>query len=115
MFVIYVAGPYRAQNAWLVELNIRKAEMMAFQIASLGAVPLCPHTMTRFFNGTQTDEFWINATLELLMHSDAIMLLNEWERSEGSRGERDYALKHSMPIFYQHDMDTFHKWIRKDP
>lgn len=112
MIAVYVAGPYRAKSGWLVELNIRRAEMVAFQVAECGAVPVCPHTMFRFFNGTQTDGFWINATLELLKRCDAILLLNDWEYSEGSRGERDYALKHNMPIFYQHDLSALYHWLK---
>lgn len=112
MLAVYIAGPYRAKSGWLVELNIRRAEMIAFQVIGAGAVPVCPHTMFRFFNGIKTDEFWINATLELLKRCDAILLLNEWEHSEGSRGERAYALDHNMPIFYQHDIVALYHWLK---
>ena len=49
MKVVYIAGPYTAPDAWQRELNIRAAEMMAMEVAKLGAMPLCPHTNTRFF------------------------------------------------------------------
>jgi hypothetical protein len=63
--------------------------------------------MYRYFNGTQTDDFWIHGTRELLHRADSIIMLNEWERSEGSRGERGIAIGKGIPIFYEHNMDEF--------
>jgi hypothetical protein len=87
MFVVYVAGPYRAKDAWAREQNIRRAEEAAFALAEMGAAPLCPHTMTRFFDGTLSDDYWLAVTLELMRRCDAILLLDGWERSAGARAE----------------------------
>ena len=89
MKIIYVAGPYRASNAWGVESNIRCAEEIGFQIAGLGAVPVIPHTMYRFFNGTLTDRFWLDATLALMRTCDAMFLVPGWRNSEGSVAENE--------------------------
>lgn len=105
MKTIYVAGPYRDKNSWLVEHNIRCAEEVSYKIACLGALPVCPHTMFRYFNGTLTDQFWLKATQELLLKCDAVILLLGWENSEGSRIECELALSKSMPIFYQQHTD----------
>jgi len=35
MKVIYVAGPYRAANAWLVEQNVRNAEIAGYEISCM--------------------------------------------------------------------------------
>jgi len=32
MRVVYIAGPYRAPNAWEIEENIRRAERIALHI-----------------------------------------------------------------------------------
>lgn len=99
MKVVYIAGPYRAKTAWEIEQNVRRAEEAALEVAKLGAMPLCPHTNTRFFHGLLTDEFWLNGTAELLRRSDAVYLLPGWVNSEGSVGESNLAHKLKMPIF----------------
>lgn len=86
--VVYVVGPYRGPSAWHIEENIRRAETIALEIAQYGAVPLCVHSMYRYFQGTLPDQFWLDATLKLLEKSDAMVLTYGWERSTGSRAER---------------------------
>lgn len=100
MKVIYIAGPFRGQTPWEVELNIRNAEHAALAVAELGGVPLCPHTMFRFFNGLLNDEFWLEGTKELLRRCDSIYLITQWTSSSGSHGEKALAEEMGMPIFY---------------
>lgn len=99
MIVVYIAGPYRAPSAWLRELNIRDAETKALEVAAVGLVPLCPHTMTRYFDGTLSDDFWLRATAELLRRCDAAIFLPGWELSTGSRAEREQAERDGIPVF----------------
>lgn len=99
MPVIYIAGPFRGANAWEVEQNIRRAESLAFQVAQLGAMPLCPHTNTRYFDGTLTGEFWLEGTLELLRRCDAVLFTPCWLRSSGARGEHAEAERLGLPCF----------------
>jgi hypothetical protein len=100
---VYVAGPYRGINSWEVEQNIRSAENYGMQIAKVGAVPVVPHTMYRFWNGTQTDQFWLNATLEILKRCDAIFMCPNWIDSNGSQSEHNFAKNNEIPIFYAKD------------
>lgn len=99
MPVIYIAGPFRGANAWEVEQNIRRAENLAFQVAQLGAMFLCPHTMTRHMDGTETDEFWLAGTLELLRRCDAVLFTPCWSKSSGARGEHAEAQRLGLPCF----------------
>ncbi len=115
MKVVYIAGPFRAPNAWLVECNIRKAEAMALAVAEAGAMPLCPHTNTRFFNGTCTDTFWIAGTLELLRRCDAIIMVQGWEKSSGARGERDVAQALDLPVFEPDEVLKLQQWLESVP
>jgi len=103
MKVVYIAGPFRAANSWLVEQNIRRAEELALRVAEAGAMPLCPHCNTRFFNGTLTDEFWLAGTMALLERCDAIVLTDRWPASSGCRSERARAVELGIPIFYDTD------------
>jgi hypothetical protein len=86
---IYIAGPYRGEDSWQVEQNIRVAEGLGFLVAEEGAVPVIPHTMYRHFNGTLGDDFWLRATLSLLKRCDAMLLCPGWRNSEGSIAEHE--------------------------
>ena len=109
MKVIFIAGPFRAKNPWEVECNIRRAEEWAFRVAECGAMPLCPHTNTRFFDKTLTDDFWLEGTSELLKRCDAIFLTPNWEKSKGSVAEKKLAEKNNIHVFYT--LDELKNWI----
>lgn len=100
MKVVFVCGKFRGANAWDVENNIRRAEELGFAVAELGAMPMIPHTNTRFFNGTLTDEFWLAGTTELLKRCDALITVPNYPDSEGARAEIRYALDHDIPVFH---------------
>lgn len=113
MKVVYIAGPFRASSAWLIEQNVRRAEQAAFDVASLGAMPMCPHTNTRFFHGTLSEQFWIDGTKALLLRCDAVYLVEGWECSIGSLGERDEAERRRLPCFQS--MIMLASWIKGNP
>lgn len=99
MRVVFVAGPYRGATAWEVAENVRAAERVGFNVASCGAMPLIPHANTANFDKTFTDQFWLLGTMELLRRSDAVMLVNGWERSVGARAEVEEAKRLGLPVF----------------
>lgn len=111
MKVIYIAGPFRGPNAWEVEQNIRRAETLALEVAKAGFAPLCPHSNTRFFNGTISDQFWLDATLALLSKCDGMILTPDWERSSGAKAEREYARNHRISVHYDlEDLVDYYEW-----
>lgn len=99
MRIVYVAGAYRHPTPWGIEQNIRKAEAVGLEVAKLGAVPLIPHSMYRFYQHSLPDEFWLEGTLALMRGCDAVMLVEGWEKSTGSRGEKAEAERLGMPVF----------------
>jgi len=108
---IYIAGPYRGEHAWEVEQNIRDAEAVAFEVGVTGEVPVCPHTMFRYFNGTLTDQYWLAATQSLLLRCDIILLLPRWKESEGARGELAAATIAGIPhIHYSKWNESHRNW-----
>ncbi len=111
MPVVYVAGKFRGANAWEIENNIRRAEEMSLEVLKLGASVICPHANTRFFHGSLPDQVFIDATLALVAKSDALLMLQDWHRSDGARGERRYAIEHAIPIFY--DLEVLGEWMRR--
>ena len=66
----------------------------------MGHVALCPHSMTRFYQGVLPDEVWLEGTLELLRRCDAALFLEGWEQSEGSRAEMDEADRLRVAVLY---------------
>ena len=113
MQLVYIAGPFRAATAWEIEQNVRRAEELALEVARAGAMPVCPHTNTRFFHGQCTDEFWLAGTMELLHRCDAVVAAYGWERSSGSRAEVAEADRCGIPAFLSADrMDYLEEWVR---
>lgn len=57
--------------------------------------------MYRYFDKTESDEYWLSNTVELLNRTaDAAFMLNSWIRSEGSKIEKEFAASMSIPIFF---------------
>lgn len=108
--VVYIAGPFRGPTAWDIEENVRHAERTALQVSREGFVPLCPHTNTRFFQGQGSDQFWLDATLELLRRCDALLTVPDWidmdgkerswKNSKGTAGEVAEARAQGIPVFH---------------
>ena len=99
MKVIYIIGPFRGKNAWVIHQNVRRAEGAAMAVAELGAMPLCPHTNTQHFHGTLIDQFWLDGTMELLKRSDGAFIVPGWEESSGSALEIRTAEDLGIPTF----------------
>lgn len=110
MLLVYIAGRFRGANHWEVEKNIRAAEDVGFEVAKLGAMPVIPHSMTRYFDGTISDEFWLAGTLELLSQCDAIMTVANHAQSVGATKEIEAARSDGKPVF--HDLPTLAAWIK---
>jgi hypothetical protein len=113
--VVYIAGPFRAPNAWQREKNIREAEELAFRVAECGAMPLCPHTNTRHFDGTLDDAFWLAGTLALLSKCDAAVFTKRWEESSGAKAEMIFAVDHGIQVFKEEalPLGRFAFWLEK--
>jgi hypothetical protein len=102
--VVFISGPFRGENGWEVEKNIRRAEELSFEVwklAEKGAkvAVICSHTSTRYFDKTMDDQVWIDGTQALLLKSDAMLLVPGWEGSEGTRGEVEFCKKRGIPYF----------------
>jgi len=99
MRVVYVAGPYRAATTWEIERNTRAAEELALQVWRAGAAAICPHSNSRFFQGSAPDEAFVDGYLEVLRRCDALLLVKDDLRSEGTQGELAEARARGIPIF----------------
>lgn len=111
MKVIYVIGKFRAPTAWEIAENVRAAEREGLEVARMGAAPLIPHANTAHFHGQCTDDFWLEATLELAMRCDAAITVagDEWRRSSGSVGEVERLREAGKPVF--HRREDLRRWL----
>lgn len=113
MELVYIAGPFRGKNSWEVERNIRRAEELGMRVAEMGAIPIIPHTMYRFWDGTLDDEFWLECGLRMLDMCVAVAVTDGWENSSGTREEIRRA-EYDKLVFYSEntvDMIRLQKWI----
>lgn len=99
MRVIYIAGPFRGPSAWAIESNIRVAESLALEVWRAGAVAVCPHANSRYFQGAAPDDIWLTGYLELLRRCDAVLVTPDWTRSAGAMAEVAEADAHGLPVF----------------
>jgi hypothetical protein len=98
MSVVYIAGPFRANTQWKIEDNVRHAERVSLNLWQAGDVPVCPHTMTRNFQGECSDEVFLDGCLEMMTRCDEILLLKGWSNSAGSVKEYELAKELGMPV-----------------
>lgn len=104
--VVYIAGPFRAKdkthgyNYFEQHQNIMKAEKLSWNVWALGGVALCPHLNTVHFQGSLPDSVWLEGDLELLRHSDVVLMVDGWEKSSGALMEREVAVRLGIPVLY---------------
>lgn len=110
---VYVAGPFRAASGWSVEQNVRRAEAVGLEVAEEGAVAVVPHAMYRHFNGVLPDEYWLEATLDLLRACHGVLLVDGWERSVGARGELEEARRLGLALHVHWDASP-RSWLDAD-
>ena len=96
--VVYLAGKLRGNfiTKWLY---IRKAKRMAEFLWINGVVVVSPHANSGWVDTPETDKFVLPANIHLMKMCDAVVLLDNWKTSVGTREEIKEALKSKMPIF----------------
>jgi hypothetical protein len=109
MPMVYIAGPYRAPARFVghlarkcaVDANIATVGYFGRLVADAGGVPLVPHAVGHLVDGQSRpmpDDYWLRATLEMMLRCDAVLLVPGWRASVGSCNERDAAVKANLHI-----------------
>lgn len=101
--VIFISGPFRAPTPYGVEENCRRAEAAALEVWRAGAVAICVHAMCRHYSGAAPDSVWLAGDLEILRRCDAVLLVEGWEASSGTRGEIEEAERLGIPVWGPYD------------
>jgi len=95
--LVYVAGPYRGK----VDHNVMIAEQNAARMAVNSIGFICPHS-----NGNPhdklglPDQYWIESTMEIMRRCDALLIVGDWAKSEGTIGEIQEAKHLKKPVFF---------------
>ena len=105
MKLVYIAGKYRDKNLWGVTQNIREAERVMVAYLKMGFAVICPHKNTAYLDGScgdGDDHIYLDMDLEMLGRCDIIVMLTNWERSEGAKKELEYARAHGLKVVFDH-------------
>ena len=113
MFLIYIIGPFRASNSWIMECNIRKAEETALELWKRHFAVICPHTNTRFFQGVLPDVDFLDGDKEILKRCNAALCIDGWRKSVGCISEVIYAKSMNVRCFV--DIDELDDFFRMKP
>ena len=92
MRIIYVAGPYRSDHSWGIEINTQRALQYARWVMSVhkDVIAICPHVNTKSMDGNLIGHNQIlDGYLEMISRClyDAVHVLPGWQDSEGTKAE----------------------------
>jgi hypothetical protein len=104
--ITYVAGPYRADTDEGVIDNIDNARKVAIRLWEDGYTVICPHLNTARFelDCICEDKTYLRGDLEILARCDAMVVLPNYEHSNGTLGEIKFAEDRGIPITYYPDL-----------
>lgn len=118
MKVLYISGKYRAQEwnliykillypIWLIykyisiSINIYKARKVAIKYWKLGYVSICPHMNTAHMDNHCEAQVFLDGDIAILKRCDIIVMMKDWEYSEGAYKERTVAKRYNLEIIYE--------------
>lgn len=104
--IVYIAGPYRHADPLGVESHISCARSVAVLLTRAGIPYYCPHlNSARFehFAPNTPDSFYLDMGLAFLARCEAMLVLPDYEMSEGTLAEIAWWREHrgEAGIFYQ--------------
>jgi len=100
MIVAYISGPYRSANINGITKNINAARVVAEKYWLKGYSVFCPHLNAAYFDGLIPDDSFLNGMLEILRRCDVIVMMSDWELSEGAKAELALAMELEKEIIF---------------
>lgn len=113
MKLIYICGPIRNDDADIQKLNIMVGIAAAKAIWQAGAAAFCPHMNAFHFpedNPAAEQTQYIEADLEMIRRSDAILALPGWMRSIGASAEVCFARGNGITIL--DSLEEAVRWVK---
>lgn len=101
--IVYISGKYSKGD---ISENIANARRVAIELWEKGYTVICPHLNTQHF---EVDcnipyESYIYGDMEILARCDAILMLPQWEESDGATQEKERAVLLGMPVYIYPDL-----------
>ena len=105
MIKVYVAGPYNAGNICSCLDNMRRGMQASIDVLKAGYAPFCPWLDHHYglMDGAVTREMYQAQSMAWLEVSDAVLVLDGWETSSGTKAEIARAKEVGIPVFYTLD------------
>jgi hypothetical protein len=101
---LYIAGAFNAPNVQGVLTNMRVGMDASLELIKEGFATYVPWLDYQLWlmdsEGELTVEKMQANSLEWLKVSDAVLVLEGWEQSEGTKAEIKEAKKQGIPVFY---------------
>jgi len=105
--IVYVAGPYRAEDEHKRKKNIDHADEKGIELGDKGWAPFIPHKMYKDWGGRFSDRQILDWCLEFLGNCDLLYVLKGWETSEGTKEEIERAKELEISIIYEKNDETY--------
>lgn len=97
---LYLAGPFKGPTNLVMQRNIDRAARVAHKLWSMGAAVFCPHLNSPLaWQGSLSDETWLEGDKAWILVSDVMVLMPNWQASEGTKAEVQLARELSIPVF----------------
>jgi hypothetical protein len=109
--LIYITAPYRANTRDGIKANINAARNIAGECWLKGHdVIICPHANSSFLDEVTglPDGFWLSTSLNLLKRCDAVVVTPDWETSQGTATEIEYAKQEGIPVYAWNEIPDLH-------
>ena len=105
--LLYIAGPYSANELNTEHDHINRAEEVSIQLIRQGFHVITPHKNTQGYEKYEDDnitfETWIAMDLNILKRCDGIYLMNGWDESKGATIEAGYSISNCIKTIKESD------------
>ena len=114
---VYIAGPYSAPSVWEGLMNMNRGMRTALWALKHGMSPFCPFFDYHFFLQLGEGEFLSvkqmkDYSMDWLEVSGAVLVLEGWEHSDGTKAEILRAKDLDIPVFYTRE--DLMGWVMKE-
>lgn len=121
MKYVYIAGPYTGpthdhRSYYAIDDHIRQAAAAAKMFAEAGVGYFCPHLHSAHFEVIAPEvspQFWYELDIHFMEKCGAIVMLDGWEGSSGSKKEIALMREWERPVFF--DVANAIEWARNAP